>query len=70
MIRRSVEYSISCDACGESLEYKKDHPLTSYHYHAMTEGNPEHIKEVAESYGWSINSEVHLCEECKINKPK
>lgn len=66
MIHRTVEYSISCDLCREPLEYKEDHPLTSYIGHTITEGNVDHIKEVAESYGWKISGDTHLCEKCKI----
>ena len=64
MIQRSVEYSIHCDECGEPLEYKEGHPLTSHIGHIIKEGNNEHIKEVAESYGWEISGDVHLCDKC------
>jgi hypothetical protein len=64
MIQRMVEYIIRCDKCGEPLEYKEGHPLTSHIGHSIKEDNPEHIKEVAKEYGWKISGDVHLCEKC------
>ena len=64
MIQRSVEYSIHCDKCGEPLEYKEGHPLTSHIGHSIKEGNVERIKEVAESYKWKISDDVHFCDKC------
>ena len=65
MIRISKEYSIKCDNCFESLEYPDDHVLVSFRGHTLTEGNAEHIKEVAIEYGWNIDSDSHLCPNCK-----
>lgn len=65
MIQRSIDYSIHCDKCGEPLMYEKDHPLTVFIFHIMKEDTVEHIKEVAESYGWEIAGDTHFCSLCK-----
>jgi phosphoglycerate dehydrogenase-like enzyme len=65
MIHRTIDYYIKCDNCLEPLIYGDDHVLTSHIGHIMKEGNTEHIIEVAESYGWVLKNNKHICVDCK-----
>lgn len=66
MIHSRRDYGIRCDKCGESLETPMDDPILIAHRgHSIYEGTVEHIKEVAENYGWEITENIHFCKECR-----
>jgi|TARA_R110000822_G_scaffold275189_2_gene397359 hypothetical protein len=64
MIYLRKDYGITCNKCGEPLEYPMDDPtMISHRGHSIYEDTRENIKEVAKDYGW--DNEKELCTKCK-----
>jgi len=65
MISEIKEYSIKCDKCHSYLEYPDTHSLVSYRGHTIFEDTRKNIETVAINYGWTINTNKHICSDCK-----
>jgi len=61
MINIQKHYSITCDKCKETLFHSIDED-SAFAGHLVTEGNNEHIRQVAiEYYNWDCKKGKDLC---------
>jgi len=63
MIHLRKDYGITCNKCGEPLDYPMDSIMVAHRGHSIYEDTRENIKNVAKDMGW--DSEKELCKKCK-----